>query len=202
MIDKSITRDQNILDSIKDCLADIIDIGFMVQSSYYLDGYYPNNNVYSVRITTPRALSYNRNNRSYEHDAWDAEVDYDPWLSDGETTMKMKYEGMKTYEKIKKELNFLCSYIPDMFGISLKYIRIEFIDSKYNTLTIPSQEHHCGLIDEKSFLGLMNSDIVVIDIRFERELPGDVEKWMDDFIKDEHLPKKQSWFRKLIDKFM
>lgn len=228
-MDKSIKRDGDILDSMKDCLADISDIGFFIQCTSYA-------NVYRARIVSPRAIASNHNNRIYPQgighlpptqwgnyfDEQELQYEFDDLLNDldrddnisfrGQNSRQYRYDGARTYEKVRKELSFLCSYIPDAYGISLKGIRVEFIDAKYN-MTISEDSklsveplywtkayNWLSLLQHKCFNGLAHSDIVTIDVQFERELPIEAKKWMEDFIKDRH--KKENWFRRLLNKIM
>lgn len=234
-MDKSIRRDGDILDSMRDCLADISDIGFLIHCN-------SQSNIYKARIMSPRALASNHNNRIYPEgighlppNQWGNHFDdqelqdellniidelnrmgagrnTDPYYSNRREEENYRYDGARTYEKVRNELNFLCSYIPDMYGISLKGIRVEFVNSKYNALIQEDSKlsveplywtksyNWLGLLQHKCFEGLMHSDIVTIDVQFERELPREVEKWMNDFIKDKNLPKKENWFRRLINR--
>lgn len=237
-MDKSVARDNDILDSMKDCLVDISDIGFLILCNNQ-------SNIYKARIVSPRALASNHNNRIYPQgigmlppnqwgnhfDDEDLHDDLEDMLEElnrmgvwdrnttftdeyGRNKREYRYDGARTFEKVRNELNFLLSYIPDMYGISLKGIRVEFVDAKYNStiqednklLVEPSywtkSYNWIGLLKQKCYEGLAHSDIVTIDVQFERELSPELEKWMNDFINDKHLPKKENWFRRLINKIM
>jgi hypothetical protein len=193
-------RDKEIISSIEDCLLDSSDMGFSIQCYHY-------ENVYKVRIITPRALSSNRSNPNQ----LDNYFDRVPERPDLNNILYFDNDGAKTYEKVKKDLKFLCSYIPDMYGLIIKKMKVDFVKPKYNSLVEMNTSIEpiywgksstwINLLERNCLFGFMNSDIVTIDIQFEREMPKDIdiEKWIDDFIKDD-LSIKRSWIRRVINK--
>lgn len=142
---------ENIIGSIKDCLADISDIGYLIQCGRDSSVRYDDNNSYGVRISKP-PLTFgsdfqqhiNQNNRHYPHNnEWGnydgLENDLENFLIDvqNEYQRPRAYQpqrsivsdmnrGMKTYMEIQKSLSFLCSYIPDMHDITIKSMSIKF----------------------------------------------------------------------------
>lgn len=224
----------DVIGSIKDCLSDISDMGWRIETGGRQDPRYASNydvNTYMVRISKPiptptyhggRMMNLvNHNGRYYGNDPYIPETydgledDMSDFLRDlnGYRESSSRFmKGMKTYQDIRENLSFLCSYIPDMYkGVVIKGMRIEFFNEKHNIQISKadlspepiywSKMNWISAFEHKAYMGLMDSDIRHIDIAFEREMPESVKRMMDDILKDKHnTPKKESFFRRLLDR--
>lgn len=215
----------DIIESMKECLLDISDIGYFVQCGR--NG--SDSNTYITRISKHKPV-FNQNNRYYGefgHDEWGGydglESDLDNFmesLSSGRSIKDMN-RGMKTYMEIQKDISFLCSYIPDMYGVVIKSMSIEFTENKRpsyhqqksNNYSISKDDFYMepiywknkssswiSLFESKLYPGILDSDIKHIDILFEREIPESVRKMMDDILNDRHITQhpKESWISRII----
>jgi hypothetical protein len=202
---------ENIIGSIKDCLADISDIGYFVAVYQPQDVY-----TYAVRISKPLRFGSDMNLDDYSN-----MVDF---IRQAQTSKKIDiHRGTETYMEIRKSISFLCSYIPDMYGVVIKSMRMEFTrtqeERSYNEtkdFTISKKDFTCepiyledrnisrrwvSLFESKLYPGIMGADVKHIDIIFEREIPESIRRMMDDILKEEIVVEKESWFKRLIKIF-
>ncbi len=190
--------DISIFGSIKDCLLDLSDNGYYIETSIGS----MSQDLYNVRISPS--------------DRFRGGVGAIDLYS-------YKYSGMHVFSDIRDSLCFLISYISDSKNISTKGISIRFENDKYNRQVTKGDFIYIPPVDLKdrdnpkdgstwisqiesiSLSGLTKSHILCIDITFERtqpKPPKHIEDWMDGFLNEGKTVQRNNWFNKIINKIM
>ena len=204
-----------IMASMNDCLIDLSDAGFFVESRCDVTDR-------CSSIDTPENNGHRFMARIGNPDGQWKYYGANPLAFPTEQIIGL-HEGWKTFKKMEQSLHFLCSYIPDLYmDVDLVMVQLRFRDSKYNTAVsidggnagayvnhkigsyLKSSEYLFDKVIQKSHQGLTNSDLIYVYVIFDRPIPNDVKKWEDIMSENKKkrdlLRKKQTWFKKLKNK--
>lgn len=187
---------EDICESIKDCLLDLSDDGYVIYFPTTGEGgddFHFRQFDVDVRIYPPKASGRYRLEAAYE---WRDGLSKNP-------------SGMSIFTDIRESLCFLISYMVDDNNTSVKGISIRFEESKYSRqVDISNFEKGDDLMDgntwisrleSRSLSGLTKSHILQIDITFEKKAPKISE---DNIIfSPPTFPELNfKWFRRLFKK--